>query len=126
MIRVVLAEDHEMVRAGLEELLGGAEDIEVVGVAADGEEAVVLAKETEPDVVLCDLSMPRLDGIAATQGILEARPQTKVVVLTAFSDRARILGALDAGAVGYLLKDASPDDLFGAVRAARSGMPGFK
>ena len=72
MIRVVLAEDHEMVRAGLEELLGGAEDIEVVGVAADGEEAVALAKETEPDVVLCDLSMPRLDGIAATQGILEA------------------------------------------------------
>ena len=121
MIRVVLAEDHEMVRAGLEELLDGAEDIEVVGVAADGEEAVALAKETEPDVVLCDLSMPRLDGIAATQGILEARPQTKVVVLTAFSERARILGALDAGAVGYLLKDASPGDLFGAVRAAARG-----
>ena len=121
MIRVVLAEDHEMVRAGLEELLGGAEDIEVVGVAADGEKAVALAKETEPDVVLCDLSMPRLDGIAATKGILEARPQTKVVVLTAFSERARILGALDAGAVGYLLKDASPGDLFDAVRAAARG-----
>jgi DNA-binding NarL/FixJ family response regulator len=121
VIRVVLAEDHEMVRAGLEELLAGAEDIEVVGAAADGEEAVKLVKEIEPDVVLCDLSMPRLDGPAATRRILEARPETRVVVLTAFSERARILGALDAGAVGYLLKDAPPDELFGAIRAAARG-----
>jgi DNA-binding NarL/FixJ family response regulator len=121
VIRVVLAEDHKMVRAGLEELLDGAEDIEVVGAVADGEEAVALVKEAEPDVVLCDLSMPRMDGIAATRRILEARPETRVVVLTAFSERARILGALDAGAAGYLLKDASPDELFAAVRAAARG-----
>jgi DNA-binding NarL/FixJ family response regulator len=121
MIRVVIAEDHEMVRAGLEELLGNADDIEVVGTAGDGEQAVRLVKDTEPDVVLCDLSMPRLDGPAAMRRMLEARPDTRVVVLTAFSERARILGAIDAGAVGYLLKDAPPDELFGAVRAAARG-----
>jgi DNA-binding NarL/FixJ family response regulator len=121
MIRVVLAEDHEVVRAGLEELLAAAEDIEVVGTAADGEEAVALVEKSEPDVVLCDLSMPRLDGVAATRSMLEARPETRVVVLTAFSERARVLGALDAGAVGYLLKDVSPEDLLAAVRAAARG-----
>jgi DNA-binding NarL/FixJ family response regulator len=121
VIRVVIAEDHEMVRAGLEELLGNAADIEVVGTAGDGEEAVEVVKEAEPDVVLCDLSMPRLDGPAATRRMLEARPETRVVILTAFSERTRILGAIDAGAVGYLLKDAPPDELFGAVRAAAKG-----
>jgi DNA-binding NarL/FixJ family response regulator len=121
MIRVVLAEDHEMVRVGLVELLDGADDIEVVGAVADGEEAVALVEEAEPDVVLCDLSMPRLDGIAATRRIIGSSPGTSVVILTAFSERARILGALDAGAVGYLLKDAPPDELFRAVRAAARG-----
>lgn len=121
MIRIVLAEDHDIVRAGLEELLDGAEGIEVVGTAADGEEAVAVVERTEPDVVLCDLSMPRLDGPAATKRILETRPQTRVVVLTAFSERERILGALDAGAVGYLLKDAPPEELFEAIRAAARG-----
>ena len=110
-----------MVRAGLEELLDGAEDFEVVGAVTDGEEAVALVKDAEPDIVLCDLSMPRMDGIEATRRILEARPKTRVVVLTASSERARVLGALDAGAVGYLLKDASPDELFAAVRAAARG-----
>lgn len=121
MIRVVLAEDHDLVRAGLEELLDGAEGIEVVGTAADGEKAVAIVERTEPDVVLCDLSMPLLDGPAATKRILESRPQTRVVILTAFSERERILGALDAGAVGYLLKDAPPEELFEAVRAAARG-----
>jgi DNA-binding NarL/FixJ family response regulator len=121
MIRVVLAEDHEIVRAGLERLLGGADDIEVVGTAADGEAAVSLVEEQRPDVVLCDLTMPVLDGIEATRRIHEAHPETRVVILTAFSERDRILGALDAGAVGYLLKDAPPDELFEAVRAAARG-----
>jgi DNA-binding NarL/FixJ family response regulator len=121
MIRVVLAEDHAVVRAGVEGLLANAEDIEVVGAAADGEEAVALATELGPDVVLIDLSMPRLDGIEATKRILAEKPETRVVVLTAFSDRDRILGALDAGALGYLLKDAVPEELLGAIRAAARG-----
>jgi DNA-binding NarL/FixJ family response regulator len=121
MIRVVLAEDHAVVRAGVEGLLANAEDIEVVGAAADGEEAVALATELSPDVVLIDLSMPRLDGIEATKRILAEKPETRVVVLTAFSDRDRILGALDAGALGYLLKDAVPEELLGAIRAAARG-----
>jgi DNA-binding NarL/FixJ family response regulator len=121
MIRVVLAEDHEIVRVGLEKLLAGAEGIEVVGTAADGESAVSLVEEQRPDVVLCDLTMPLLDGIEATHRILEARPETRVVILTAFSERDRILAALDAGAVGYLLKDAPPEELFEAIRAAARG-----
>lgn len=121
MITVVLAEDHEVVRAGLAELLASADDIEVVGTAADGERAVSLVQEHSPDVVLCDLSMPRLDGIQATQRIREIRPGTPVVILTAFSERDRILGAIDAGAVGYLLKDAAPEELYEAIRAAARG-----
>jgi len=121
MIRVLLAEDHPVVRAGLEGLLANAEDMEVTAAATDGEEAVSLATELAPDVVLIDLSMPRLDGIEATRRILSRRPQTHVVVLTAFSDRERILGALDAGALGYLLKDAAPEELLGAIRAAARG-----
>ncbi len=121
MIRVLLAEDHPVVRAGLEALLGAAEDVDLVGAAADGEEAVELATALEPEVVLIDLSMPRLDGIEATRRIVEASPEIRVVILTAFSDRERILGAIDAGALGYLLKDASPEELLGGVRAAARG-----
>ena len=121
MIRVLLAEDHALVRDGLERLLGSAEDIAVVGAASDGVEAVELAREAEPDVVLMDLSMPNVDGIEATRRITEHRPETHVVVLTSFSDRDRILAALDAGAVGYLLKDAEPDELIRGVRAAARG-----
>ncbi len=121
MIRVLLAEDHPVVRAGIESLLAVAEDIEVVGAVGDGEEAVARAAELEPDVVVIDLSMPRLDGIAATARIVAARPGAHVVVLTAFADRERILGALDAGALGYLLKDAPPEELIGGIRAAARG-----
>jgi DNA-binding NarL/FixJ family response regulator len=121
VIRVLLAEDHAVVRAGLVELLEGADDIEVVGTAADGPSAVTLAGELEPTVVLCDLSMPGLDGISTTREILAQDTATRVVILTAFSERDRILGALDAGAVGYLLKDAAPEELFAAVRAAARG-----
>ncbi len=121
MIRVLLAEDHPVVRAGIESLLAVAEDIEVVGAVGDGEEAVARAAELEPDVVVIDLSMPRLDGIAATARIVAERPGAHVVVLTAFADRERILGALDAGALGYLLKDAPPEELIGGIRAAARG-----
>lgn len=121
MIRVLLVEDHALVRAGLEELLSGAEDIEVVGAAADGSEAVELATACDPDVVLMDLSMPGLDGIEATRRLTSSHPQIRIVVLTSFSDQRRILQALDAGAIGYLLKDAEPGELFRGVRAAAAG-----
>src|ERR1051325_364136 len=117
MIRVLLAEDHGLVRAGparlarLERLLTTVGDIEVVGGAADGAEAVELAAKTEPDVILMDLSMPGMDGIEATRKIVAAHDGIQIVVLTSLTDRERILGALDAGAVGYLLKDAEPEEL---------------
>jgi DNA-binding NarL/FixJ family response regulator len=124
VIRVLIVEDHAMVRAGLSELLGNREDIEVVGEAADGAEAVDRATELEPDVVLMDLSMPNVDGIEATRKISEVVPEAHVVVLTSFSDRERILEALDAGAVGYLLKDLEPEELHrGVVAAARGESP---
>jgi DNA-binding NarL/FixJ family response regulator len=121
VIRVLIAEDHAVVRNGLIQLIGGAEDIEVAGAAADGREAVKLAAELGPDVVLMDLSMPALDGIQATRAIVAGVEGARVVVLTAFSDRNRVLEALDAGAIGYLLKDAEPDELFAAIRAAARG-----
>jgi DNA-binding NarL/FixJ family response regulator len=121
MIRVVVAEDHAMVRSGLVELLSAAEDIDVVGTAGNGEEALGAVGELSPDVVLMDLSMPVLDGIEATKRLSEAPDAPRVVVLTSFSDRDRILGALDAGAVGYLLKDAEPEELVRGVRAAARG-----
>ncbi len=121
MISVLVAEDHAVVRAGLERLLSGADGIEVVGAASDGEEAVAIADAKRPDVVLCDLSMPVIDGIEATRRIVADNPEARVVVLTAFSERDRILGALDAGAIGYLLKDADPEELLEAVHAAARG-----
>jgi DNA-binding NarL/FixJ family response regulator len=121
MIRVLIADDHGMLRSGLEQLLGTFEDIDVVGSAAGGREAIALARETQPDVVLMDLSMPDLDGIAATRGVLEGSPDSQVVVLTSFADRERIVDALDAGAIGYLLKDADRDDLVRGIRDAAHG-----
>ena len=121
MIRVLLVDDHVVVRAGLEELLRTTGEIEVVGAAADGAEAVRLAVERAPDVVLMDLEMPGVDGIEATRRVLAAGSDAAVVVLTSFSDRERILQALDAGAVGYLLKDAEPHELVSAIRAAARG-----
>jgi DNA-binding NarL/FixJ family response regulator len=121
MIRVLLAEDHPLVRRGLEQLLGATDDIEVVGMATNGEEAISLAAAAEPDVVLMDLEMPRIDGIEATQAIVGSGNPARIVVLTSFSDRERILDALDAGAIGYLLKDAEPDELLRGIRAAARG-----
>ena len=118
MIRVLLAEDHAIVRAGLERLLGTTDDIQVVAGAEDGAQAVELAAEHEPDVVLMDISMPHLNGIEATKQIVEANGDVQVVVLTSFADRPQIVAALDAGAVGYLLKDAEPEEIIRGVRAA--------
>jgi DNA-binding NarL/FixJ family response regulator len=121
MIRVVVVDDHELVRAGLAELLGSDGDIEVVATAGDGEEAVAAVAEHRPQVVLMDLSMPGVDGMEATRRITAADPEALVVALTSFSGAPQVLGALDAGAVGYLLKDAAPDDLRNGVRAAARG-----
>jgi DNA-binding NarL/FixJ family response regulator len=121
VIRVVLADDHGVIRDGLGRLIGALDDAELVGVAADGEEAVERCRELQPDVVLMDLDMPRLDGIEATRRILAERPGTAVLVLTSFSDRARILGAIEAGACGYLLKDVSSDEVANGIRAAARG-----
>jgi DNA-binding NarL/FixJ family response regulator len=118
VIRVLLAEDHSVVRAGLERLLATTDDIEVVAGAEDGAHAVELAAEHRPDVVLMDISMPNLNGIEATKKIVEANEDVQVVVLTSFGDREQIVAALDAGAVGYLLKDADPEEVIRGVRAA--------
>jgi len=121
MIRVLLVDDHRLLRAGLESLLTSVGDISVVATASDGGEAVEVAAATKPDVILMDLSMPRMGGVEATRRIVEANPDAVVVALTAFSDRELVLDAVDAGAVGYLLKDAEPDELVGGVRAAARG-----
>jgi DNA-binding NarL/FixJ family response regulator len=120
-VRVVLVDDHAVVRRGLAGLLSGADGIEVVATAADGGEAVEVAAQHHPDVVVMDLQMPGVDGVEATRRILAADPSTQVLVLTSFSDSERILAALDAGAVGYLLKDADPEDVIEGVRAVSRG-----
>jgi len=121
MITVVLVDDHALVRRGLEQLLAGDGGIDVVGSASDGEQALEIVRATRPDVVLMDLQMPGIDGVEATRTIMAELPETQVVVLTSFSDSGRIIAALDAGAVGYLLKDTEPDDLLSGIRAAASG-----
>jgi DNA-binding NarL/FixJ family response regulator len=121
MIRVLIADDHPLARAGLAQMLGELADIAVVAAAHDGEQAVALAHETSPHVVLMDLEMPVLDGIGATRQLSAELPEIRIVVLTSFSDQERILDALDAGAIGYLLKDADPDDLARAIRSASRG-----
>lgn len=121
MIRVLLVDDHRLVRAGLLSLLGAAPDITVVGEAADGSIAVDLATRTEVDVVLMDLSMPVLDGVAATRKVLQVRPDARIVVLSSFSEQARVREAIAAGAIGYVLKDCSPEELLAAVRSAAAG-----
>ena len=121
MIRVLVVDDHQLVRAGLITLLEAAADIQVAGEAADGRQALEAAKAASPDVVLMDLSMPVLDGVAATRLLLVELPRTRVVALTSFSDRQRVTDVLAAGATGYVLKDSRPDDLLAAVRAAADG-----
>jgi DNA-binding NarL/FixJ family response regulator len=117
----MVVDDHGLVRAGLEQLLDNADDVEVVASAGSGREALEQVGRARPDVVLMDLSMPGIDGITATRELMREAPATYVVVLTSFSDRDRILSALEAGAIGYLLKDAEPGELLNGVRAAARG-----
>ena len=121
LIRVLVVDDHAVVREGLEQLALATPDLELVGAAANGHDAVELAVERKPDVVLMDLSMPGSDGIEATARLRDRVPSAQVVALTSFSDRGRVLGALEAGAVGYLLKDATPDEIVAGIRAAARG-----
>ncbi|MGZ8692989.1 MAG: response regulator [Gaiellaceae bacterium] len=121
MIRALLADDHGVIRDGLGRLISALEDVELVDVAADGAEAVEKCARLVPDVVLMDLDMPVLDGIEATKRVVAAHPQTAVLVLTSFSDRPRIMGALEAGACGYLLKDVDADEVAEGIRAAARG-----
>ena len=121
MIDVLLVDDHALVRSGLSLLMESADDVQVVGEAADGPRAVELVQSLSPDVVLMDLSMPGMDGVEATREVLRVRPESVVVVLTSFSDQPRVTDALRAGAVGYMLKDCDPNDLIAAVRSAADG-----
>ncbi|HEV2358333.1 MAG TPA: response regulator transcription factor [bacterium] len=120
-IRLLVADDESVLRRALTSLLGMAPDIEIVGEAADGDEAVELAVARQADVVLMDIGMPRLDGIAATRRLAERAPSVKVVILTIYTDDDRVFRALQAGARGYLLKDASPEEILRGVRAVRDG-----
>ena len=121
MIRVAIADDHRVVRVGLEQLLATFADVELAGVAAGGEEAVAVCSDARPDVLLLDLAMPDLDGIEVTRRLASSSPETRVVLFTSFSDRDAVVRALDAGAVGYLLKDAEPEEIHNAIRAAARG-----
>jgi DNA-binding NarL/FixJ family response regulator len=120
-IRVLIADDHEVVRMGIAKLIENRPDMEVVGLARDGAEAIALSDEHAPDVVLMDLVMPGIDGIEATRRIAGAADGPRVVVLTSFADRQHISEALDSGAVGYLLKDSASDELVSGIRAAAAG-----
>ncbi|MEJ2749787.1 MAG: response regulator transcription factor [Anaerolineae bacterium] len=120
-IRVLLVDDQALFREGLNTLLSIHSDIEIVGEAENGETALQVAAETNPDVVLMDLRMPVLDGVAATRRLAQTQPDSRVIVLTTFDDDEHIFDGLRAGAVGYLLKDVSSDKLVEAIRAAASG-----
>ena len=121
-IRVLLVDDHAVVRAGLRLFLADQADLEVVGEAEDGASAVAQAQELVPDVVLMDLRMPGLDGIAATRQIRAALPQTAVVVLTTYTDTANVSRAIAAGAIGYVPKDVPPPELVATIREAAHGV----
>ena len=120
-IRVLIVDDHAVVREGLRTFLDLQDGLEVVGEGGDGEEAVRLAKRLRPDVVLMDLVMPKVDGVEAMRGLRESLPATRVIVLTSFLDDERLLPAIRAGAAGYLLKDVQPQELAQAVRTAHAG-----
>jgi len=122
-IRVLIVDDHKVVRSGLATFLRAFRDLELVGQAANGREAVLLAERERPDVVLMDLMMPEMDGAAATKAIRERCPATQVVALTSFKEDEMVKNVLQAGAIGYLLKDVGADELASAIRSARAGTP---
>lgn len=122
-IRVMLVDDHTVVRSGLSTFLRAYDDLELVGEASSGERAVQLCQQVQPDVVLMDLIMPGMDGATATGLIRQKCPQTQVLALTSFKEKELVEGALKAGAIGYLLKDVSADELANAIRSAAAGKP---
>jgi DNA-binding NarL/FixJ family response regulator len=121
VIDVLLVDDHALMRSGLRGVIAGSTDIQVVGMASDGAEAVSAVATTDPHVVLMDLSMPGMDGVTATRQITELYPDVAVVILTSYSDEQRVLEAMDAGAIGYVLKDTDPVHLLAAIRSAAQG-----
>ncbi len=122
-IKVLLVDDHMVVRSGLSTVLAIYDDMQMVGEANDGEEAVRLCERRQPDVVLMDLVMPKMDGVAATKAIKQRWPQIQVIALTSFKEKEYVEGALKAGASGYLLKNISADELVNAIRKAAAGQP---
>jgi len=121
MINIFIIDDHELVREGIKTLLDTYEDIEVVGEASDGEEALSKITNTKTDIVLMDIKMPKMDGIEATRYITKKFPNLKIIILTSFVERKLIEEAIKAGAIGYLLKDASGEELVGAINKAMKG-----
>jgi NarL family two-component system response regulator LiaR len=122
-VRVLIVDDHAIVRKGIRALLSEADGFEVVGEADNGQEAVLRAEESSPDVILMDLLMPGMDGIEATRQITSRRPQARILVLTSFAADNKVFPAIKAGASGYLLKDSSPDELVRAIRQVHRGEP---
>jgi NarL family two-component system response regulator LiaR len=122
-IRVLIVDDHSMVRTGLATFIRIKPDLELVGEARDGQQALRLCEQLQPDVILMDLVMPRMDGVAATQAIRQRWPAVQILALTSFKDKDMVQDALRAGAIGYLLKDVSVDELADAIRAAYAGRP---
>ena len=121
MIKVLIADDHHVVRRGLLFFLKTQKDIQVIGEAKNGKEAIVLTAELQPDIVLMDLMMPVMDGIQATKHIKDSFPQVEVLILTSFSDRDHVIPAIEAGAAGYQLKDIEPDELVTCIRQIMRG-----
>jgi NarL family two-component system response regulator LiaR len=124
-ITVVIVDDHPIVRNGLQSFLGTQADIDVVGSAASALEGERLARELQPDIVLMDIKMPEIDGVAGTSMVLAASPRTKVIVLSTFSDSKLVLDAITAGAMGYLVKDMAPEDIASAIRSTVIGGAAF-
>ena len=122
-IRILAIDDHDLVRRGLRSLIEITPGLELVGEAADGAEAVIQADKLQPDVILLDLMLPLKDGIQVTQDFMGARPDARILILTSFADDEKVFAAVKAGALGYLLKDSSPDDLVQAIRDVSQGMP---
>ena len=123
MIRILIVDDHTIVRKGIRALLTESGGFEIVAEAADGQEAILRAEETQPDVILMDLLMPGMDGIEATRRITGGQPGTRILVLTSFAADNRLFPAIKAGALGYLLKDSSPEELVRAIRQVHRGEP---
>jgi len=122
-IKVLLVDDHTVVRSGLSAVLAICDDLKLIGEAGDGEAAIRFCEHEQPDVILMDLLMPKMDGVAATKAIKERWPNVKIIVLTSFKEKEYVEGALKAGAMGYLLKNVSADELANAIRRAMTDQP---